>query len=616
MKPMSGISNQSELSSRGINRPTSARSTNLLPSTTVQQRAMTAPRSFSGNAPFVPPSINIKPIPTLNNNLPVNVATPQIPSGIARRPLSPRDTTEIVVNGVVVDSSALPPIQIMPPSIDPVIEDKPSSVEDDAITSPAPVSPVSANKVTSPAPVSSPINKVTSPVPVSSPAPVSANKVTSPAPVSSPAPVPRISSPINKVTSPAPVSSPINKVTSPAPVSSPNNKVTSPAPVPRISSPNNKVTSPAPVSSPNNKVTSPAPVPRISSPPITSPAPVPRISSPANTITSPAPVPRISSPITSPAPQRPSSPRESLASIPILPIIDDGESSESETPIGSANIPVVLPTDNNTPSSPQIPVFVESSPEPTPPPPKKQPSLAEIYSAMSLEDQARRRADFRIKLGILRKAYPSTGIPDFEENVPLDVIHAQYDRYVQQIYVDNNVSQYKIYLIVMWLIVEGVCIKFMGLDMSGYTMSQLSIMNRYDRLLIELGEKNQAPTAPQWPVEIRIILLSLFNAVIFLIVKVATNWIGPGIGPMIHKVISGVLSGNNVQSLVSDLNNNNTAAAASGKLESTGLNIGGFDLGSILGSLGGILGGLSGNSTQENKETTKPRSSRRPRYSE
>ena len=42
-------------------------------------------------------------------------------------------------------------------------------------------------------------------------------------------------------------------------------------------------------------------------------------------------------------------------------------------------------------------------------------------------------------------------------------------------------------------------------------------MNKYEHLLIELGEKNYVPEGSKWPVEIRLLFTIVINAAIFII---------------------------------------------------------------------------------------------------
>jgi len=170
------------------------------------------------------------------------------------------------------------------------------------------------------------------------------------------------------------------------------------------------------------------------------------------------------------------------------------------------------------------------------------------YSAMSSEEQAQHRANFRTRFGILRNAWPNYHIPDVPDDLPLEQIHAQYDIYVRHIHISRDVDQYKVYLVIMWLLIELFCIKI-GLNIGGYTVSQMRSMHKYERLLIELGETNyktsggEAGVQSSWPVEVRIFFMALVNAVTFIIIKMLAGYIGEGMANTIVDGLSSYLSG-------------------------------------------------------------------------
>ena len=86
----------------------------------------------------------------------------------------------------------------------------------------------------------------------------------------------------------------------------------------------------------------------------------------------------------------------------------------------------------------------------------------------------------------------------------------RYELYVRQIYVDGNAYTYQRYLIIAFLAIEYVGTKIMGLNMSGFTMAQMYNMSSYDRLLIELGERNyRAPPLQSGPLKLESVLLLL-----------------------------------------------------------------------------------------------------------
>ena len=62
--------------------------------------------------------------------------------------------------------------------------------------------------------------------------------------------------------------------------------------------------------------------------------------------------------------------------------------------------------------------------------------------------------------------------------------------------------------------------------MQDFTKQQIVNMNKYEYLLIELGEKNYVPEGSKWPVEIRLLFTILINAAIFIVTKMVMKKIG------------------------------------------------------------------------------------------
>ena len=73
-------------------------------------------------------------------------------------------------------------------------------------------------------------------------------------------------------------------------------------------------------------------------------------------------------------------------------------------------------------------------------------------------------------------------------------------------------------------------------------------MNQYDHLLIELGEENYVETnESKWPVEIRILFMSVVNAIIFIIIKLMAYYIGETNARDIIRGLTTFTTGNAVQ---------------------------------------------------------------------
>ena len=75
---------------------------------------------------------------------------------------------------------------------------------------------------------------------------------------------------------------------------------------------------------------------------------------------------------------------------------------------------------------------------------------------------------------------------------------------------------------------------YLGFDMQGFTQQQIIQMSSYERLLIELGEKNYIPTGSQWSVEVRLIGLVIMNACLFIVSRMILKKSGANLMGMIN----------------------------------------------------------------------------------
>jgi hypothetical protein len=226
------------------------------------------------------------------------------------------------------------------------------------------------------------------------------------------------------------------------------------------------------------------------------------------------------------------------------------------------------------------------------------------YREMDQDDLERYRTEFTVKLNILRGSFPEYNFADLPMESSLDAVHDIYAGYVKQVVVSLNCSQYKIYLVIMFLAIEAFGVKVLKLNMGGFTMSQLRIMNRYDSLLIELGEKYYIGGESSWSAEARLAFMGITSALTFLVVKYLSNYIGgeAAMGP-IQAAIDQLMSGT-IGSAPSALPSNIPAPPMSAEAQQAqqtqqdtppmggmGGGAGGMD---IMSMLGGFMGGAGG----------------------
>lgn len=129
------------------------------------------------------------------------------------------------------------------------------------------------------------------------------------------------------------------------------------------------------------------------------------------------------------------------------------------------------------------------------------------------------------KFAILRRSYkgsPEIGsIPQFTEFSDYDEMRLAYDSAIRRLALDGSVDNYKTYLIMGFYLIEFGGTKFLKLPFSGFASEQIKGMNKYERLLVELGEKSYLQPDSNWPVELRLLGVLVMNAGLFLMTKMA-----------------------------------------------------------------------------------------------
>ena len=216
--------------------------------------------------------------------------------------------------------------------------------------------------------------------------------------------------------------------------------------------------------------------------------------------------------------------------------------NSTNLPVGKTDAVVSTEVISIQPSRVSLPSQIEGKPIG---PVSTQPGvrLRPNYYLMSSEQQNEMHTQFRVKFGILRGSNTDLVVVDPPENATLDQKHDMYEAYIKQIIIKMNCTQWKVYLVISFLVIEVFVIKVLGLNASGYTKSQLRIINRYDQMLAELGEKYYVSGVSSYPVEVRLAGLALMNAVVFIGVKYLAGYLGEGMAETIQDGIDNLLMG-------------------------------------------------------------------------
>lgn len=135
-------------------------------------------------------------------------------------------------------------------------------------------------------------------------------------------------------------------------------------------------------------------------------------------------------------------------------------------------------------------------------------------------DEIKRKRELLFRFDILKKSYKDAVIPEFSEYTDIATMEQVYEDMVRKVGLDSKVEGYKKFLTMGFFGIEFLFSNVFKVDMSGFAKQQLSSMNSYERILIELGERAMIEKSKsQWPAEIRLLFTIVMNAVIFLLMK-------------------------------------------------------------------------------------------------
>jgi len=161
--------------------------------------------------------------------------------------------------------------------------------------------------------------------------------------------------------------------------------------------------------------------------------------------------------------------------------------------------------------------------------------MSKGISKQEEEDEVQKR-EYLDKFAILKRKYKEFKVPEFSPYTDIGTMKRTYESALKQLNLDSSVETYKKYLIGGFMATQWVVNKFLKIDMTGFAEQQILSMNQYDTLLVELGEKQRFQVPSQLPVELKLLLLVGFNAIIFIVSKMFLKSSGDNILGSINKM--------------------------------------------------------------------------------
>jgi hypothetical protein len=161
------------------------------------------------------------------------------------------------------------------------------------------------------------------------------------------------------------------------------------------------------------------------------------------------------------------------------------------------------------------------------------------YEGLSPEEkEAKEKEEYIWRFRILKKQYKEREIPAFNEHDDLTYMKNTYERTVKEIHLETSVDSYKTYLIGGFMAIEFVCTNFIGIDMAGFSGQQMLMMDKYERMLIELGERSYTRWGTNIPIELKLVGFILLQAGIFYLGKIIASNGGQNVA-MLYAMMTG-----------------------------------------------------------------------------
>lgn len=180
--------------------------------------------------------------------------------------------------------------------------------------------------------------------------------------------------------------------------------------------------------------------------------------------------------------------------------------------------PETGPSPQGTQNDPNESAAVESPQEPDP------------YEGLSPEErESKEKEEYIWRFRILKKQYKERDIPSYNEHDDLPQMKTTYERTIKEIRLENNVDSYRTYLVGGFMVMEFVFTNWVGADLTGFTTQQMAMMDKYDTMLIELGERSYNRWGTNFPIEIRLIGFILLQAGLFYLGKIIAEKAGTNI---------------------------------------------------------------------------------------
>jgi hypothetical protein len=162
-----------------------------------------------------------------------------------------------------------------------------------------------------------------------------------------------------------------------------------------------------------------------------------------------------------------------------------------------------------------------------------------VNLGFSNQAELSKKRDIIFKLKRIKKEYGEASIPDVSEFTELSELERILDDNTRQLKIDSSVESYKKYLIIGFFGMEFLLTTFLKLgDIKGFAQQQMVGINQYEKILVEIGEKNSMSMESSLSPEFRLLGMVFMNTAVFL----GTKMLFKATGSNIMNMMSGASS--------------------------------------------------------------------------
>jgi hypothetical protein len=138
------------------------------------------------------------------------------------------------------------------------------------------------------------------------------------------------------------------------------------------------------------------------------------------------------------------------------------------------------------------------------------------YTTRAEDEELTRKMELLRNFDKIRKIHPTAKIKEYSEFTDIKTLERDYSYILKDLEINSTVENYKQYLIMGFKLLEIFLIHYMDFkDIEGFSQDQAIKINQYEKVLMEIGEKNYISDNKKWPPELRLLGIILFQTFSF-----------------------------------------------------------------------------------------------------